>query len=316
LIPRKKRYKFDTDTLSFVEVTKTTRHRLRKFLLSFLRVNLAAFAILLILLAFTESPEAMFQKARIERFNAKYRYLSLKVDSLTNQLQSNNYSNDQIYRGILELDSISSYIRHAGTGGYDPYAGNMDREPSRVFNLKLKLSNLKRQLGIQKQSYEDILSVALKKNDKINHFPGISPVNMTRYIWISSYYGSRNDPFTHHRKTHLGLDLVGPRNTKIYATADGIVTLTKHSRKGYGNEIVIDHLYGHETRYAHLNEIMVMDGQEVERGQLIGLMGNTGRSTGTHLHYEVRFNKQPINPLYFFADDLSPEEFEQLANKN
>jgi len=114
----------------------------------------------------------------------------------------------------------------------------------------------------------------------------------------------------------MGVDFVGPRKTEIYATADGIVTLAKHSRKGYGNEIVIDHLYGHETRYAHLNEYLVTEGQKVERGQLIGYMGNTGRSTGTHLHYEVRFQRRPINPIYFFADDLSPEEFEQLAKKD
>ena len=90
----------------------------------------------------------------------------------------------------------------------------------------------------------------------------------------------------------------------------------KHSRRGYGNEVVIDHGFNYSTRYAHLNEILVEEGQEVERGELIGLMGNTGRSTGTHLHYEVRKFNRPINPINFFAEDLSPEEFEELTNKS
>lgn len=313
---RRKRYKFDPETLSFVEVKKTAGQKIWSTFRILLAINLPAFIFLFLLYSFVESPEARFQKIRINKFNVRYAALSLKVDSLTDQLQKNNYTNDQIYRYILEMDSLSTNIRYAGTGGYDPYGEVVDMEPSKVFNLKLKIDHLKRQVGIQTQSYEEILSVALDRNQKIKHFPGIPPLNMTRYIWISSYFGTRHDPFTRHRKTHLGVDFVGPRNTEIYATADGTVTLAKHSRKGYGNEIVIDHLFGHETRYAHLNEILVTEGQKVERGQLIGLMGNTGRSTGTHLHYEVRFQRRPINPIYFFADDLSPEEFEQLAKKD
>ena len=169
---------------------------------------------------------------------------------------------------------------------------------NRIFaSLRLKLDNLKDQLSVQDESYNQILQVALEKNKKLAHFPGITPVITDKHIWISSYFGTRIDPFTKQPRSHIGIDFVGPVNSKIHATAAGTVTLVKHSRKGYGNEIVIDHLYGHETRYAHLNEIMVTEGQKIERGQLIGIMGNTGRSTGTHLHYEVRFNKQPINPI-------------------
>jgi len=276
-----------------------------------------AIAFLLILYLFGNSPEAVFQSLRINKYNSKYELLSYKVDSLTSVLHSKHFSDDKIYRGILELDSLPENIRIAGSGGHDPYAVNPEGFPNRVlFALSVKIENLNKQISIQEESYNEILKVAAEKKNKLEHYPAITPVNCTKRIWISSYFGSRNDPFTFLRRTHLGIDFVGPRNTETYSTAKGIVTLVKHSRRGYGNEVVIDHGFGYSTRYAHLNKILVEEGQKVERGELIGLMGNTGRSTGTHLHYEVRLYNRPINPIYFFAEDLSPEEFEELTNKS
>ena len=215
------------------------------------------------------------------------------------------------------MDSLPFSIRSAGIGGYDPYASPMKSFPSQFFNsLMKKIENLHKQLSIQEESYDEIMMAALDKTNRLRHFPGIPPLKCTDHIWISSYFGIREDPFSFFKKVHLGIDFCGPKNTEIYATADGIVTFVKHSRKGYGNEIVVDHGFGHCTRYAHLNSILVENGQKVERGEIIGLMGNTGRSTGTHLHYEVWYLNQPINPLYFFSDDLTPEEFEQLAKKD
>jgi murein DD-endopeptidase MepM/ murein hydrolase activator NlpD len=238
------------------------------------------------------------------------------VDSLSEILQDQFFTADQNYRYILELDSLPTNIRYAGTGGTDPYASS----PRSYYNknyaeLNHKITNLKDKIVIQDESYEEIMKAALDKKKQLAHFPGITPVKSDTYVWISSFFGTRNDPFTFQHRTHLGLDFVAPFNTKVYATANGTVTLVKHSRRGYGNEIVIDHGFGYKTRYAHLNKTLIQEGQEVERGELIGLMGNTGRSTGTHLHYEVHLYNNPVNPLYFFADDLGPEEFEQLTVK-
>ena len=254
---------------------------------------------------------------RAKKYYSRYAFLTQKIDSLTGSLKANHYTNDQIYRNILELDSLSFSIRYAGTGGYDPYGSTMKSFPNQFFsNLMQKIENLKKQISIQEDSYDEIMIAALDKTNKLKHYPGIPPVNITAPVWISSYFGTREDPFSFFRKVHLGVDFCGPKNTEIFVTADGIVTLIKHSRKGYGNEIVVDHGFGHSTRYAHLNSILVEEEQKVERGELIGLMGNTGRSTGTHLHYEVWYENQPVNPLYFFADDLTPEEFEKLAKNN
>ena len=243
--------------------------------------------------------------------------MSYKIDSLSSVLHSQHFTDDNIYRGILGLDSLPDNIRIAGSGGHDPYAMKTEGFPNRILiALSTKIENLNNQISIQEESYNEILEVAAEHKTKLEHYPAITPVNCTKHIWISSYFGSRSDPFTFRLKAHSGIDFVGPRNTETYSTASGNVTLVKQSRRGYGNEVVIDHGFGYSTRYAHLNKILVKEGQKVERGDLIGLMGNTGRSTGTHLHYEVRLDNRPINPIYFFAEDLSPEEFEELTNKS
>jgi hypothetical protein len=317
LISKKKRYSFDTNKLSYVEVKQKTGKKILQYLLRFAYINVLAIVFISILFLFADSPEAVFQSLRINKYNSRYELLSDKVDSLSFVLHSTHFSDDKIYRGILELDSLPENIRIAGSGGHDPYAIKHEGFPNRILTaLSTKIDNLNKQISIQEESYDEILNVASEKKKKLEHYPAITPVNCTKYIWISSYFGSRNDPFTLLRRTHTGIDFVGPRNTETYSTAKGNVTLVKHSRRGYGNEVVIDHGFGYSTRYAHLNKILVEEGQKVERGELIGLMGNTGRSTGTHLHYEVRFNNRPVNPIYFFAEDLSPEEFEELTNKS
>ena len=317
MISKKKRYSFDTDKLSYVEVKQKTGKKILNFLLKFAFINSIAITFLIILYLFANSPEAVFQNLRINKYNSRYEFLSYKVDSLSSVLHKKHFYNDNIYRGILELDSLPENVRIAGSGGHDPYALNPESFPNRILiALSTKIENLNKQIEIQEESYNEILRVAAEKKIKIEHYPAITPVNCTKHIWISSYFGVRKDPFTFIRRSHSGIDFVGPRNTEIYSTAKGNVTFAKQSRRGYGNEVVIDHGFGYSTRYAHLNEILVEEGQKVERGELIGLMGNTGRSTGTHLHYEVRLHNRPINPLYFFAEDLSPEEFEELTNKS
>jgi murein DD-endopeptidase MepM/ murein hydrolase activator NlpD len=316
LFSRKKKYQFNTEALNFVEVKRSAGKRLLRCLAFAVYINLFAFLFLIGLYSFVDSPEVRIQKLRILKYTQKYSSLNYKVDSISSLLLEGHFVYDQLYRNILEMDSLPKSFRTAGVGGYDPYAAPMNNYSNHMFSdLIMRIDNLKRQIRIQDESYDEILLASLDKNKKLKHFPGITPVKCDDNIWISSYFGSRNDPFTLNLKMHMGVDFVGPKNSNIHSTADGIVTLIKYSRRGYGNEIVIDHGFGYCTRYAHLNKVLVKVGEEVERGHLIGLMGNSGRSTGTHLHYEVWFNNNPINPIIFFNDDLSPDEFDQLAKK-
>jgi len=276
-------------------------------------LNCGALVFFLLLYKYVQPPEVIFEKYQEKKYSSRYAGIIHRVDSLTGNLKSTYLSNDQIYRCILEMDSIPVNVRSAGTGGYNPDPDFSSHNFNALFR---KIESLKRQVSIQEKSYDEILIAAIEKNNELKHYPGIPPVNLTKDIFISSYFGTRDDPFTLFKKNHHGVDFCGPFNTEIHTTADGVVTLAKLSRKGYGNEVVVDHGFGHCTRYAHLNEILVQEGQMVERGQVIGKMGSTGRSTGTHLHYEVWYRQGPVNPLYFFADNITPEEFQQLAKKD
>jgi murein DD-endopeptidase MepM/ murein hydrolase activator NlpD len=279
-------------------------------------INICAFLLLGAIHLFIDSPEVQIQKMLVQKYTKDYNSLSDKLDSISEQLQIQYSSNDQIYRHILEMDSLPKSYYSAGAGGYDPYSVPMNSYSNHIFsNLMSRITNLKRQVKIQDKSYNEILKTALDKNNKLEHFPGITPVKCQDNIRISSYFGSRDDPFTLFLKMHTGVDFQGPLNTEVHATANGIVTFAEYSRTGYGNEIVIDHGFGYITRYAHLNKILVQKGQKINRADVIGLMGNSGRSTGTHVHYEVLYENKPINPLYFFADDLTPDEFEALAGR-
>ncbi|MBN1158586.1 MAG: M23 family metallopeptidase [Bacteroidales bacterium] len=141
----------------------------------------------------------------------------------------------------------------------------------------------------------------------------MQPVSKMDVLYISSYFGTRTDPFNHaNEQVHSGIDFVAPSGVNVYATADGVVTLSRISRTGYGNEIIIDHSFGYSTRYAHLQELLVKTGDQVERGQLIGKLGSSGRSTGPHLHYEVRYENKAINPISYFEHNLSLDEYNEI----
>jgi murein DD-endopeptidase MepM/ murein hydrolase activator NlpD len=178
---------------------------------------------------------------------------------------------------------------------------------------------LNHQLSIQSESYEILLLKAREHAMQFSHIPAIQPVSRTDLYSISSDFGVRTDPFYFHQKVHCGLDFVAAEGKSVYATGDGIVTFIQFSRTGYGNEIIIDHSFGFGSRYAHLDTILVTEGQKVKRGQMIGRVGKSGRATGPHLHYEVLYEKKPVNPALYFDSSLTVQEYKQIlemaANK-
>ena len=134
-----------------------------------------------------------------------------------------------------------------------------------------------------------------------------------RPFWLTSTYGYRLDPFTHQRTPHLGIDIAGPYGLDVHCTGEGTVITAHVSKYGYGNEVLVDHGFGYVSRYAHLQEILVEPGQQVKRGEVLGTLGSSGRSTGPHLHYEIHYNNKTVNPMYYFYENLSPEEYTELA---
>ena len=206
-------------------------------------------------------------------------------------------SSDEELRILTDLPLIDEATRQAGVGGSLPIPGI---DPS--LDLDILLGQLDRQIEVQKKSYPEIIQKLEENLEIAVHTPAIAPVNKIR---ITSYFGWRKDPFTGKRTPHKGVDFGAPRGTEAFATADGVVIMCKRVPT-FGKLIIIDHGYGYETVYGHLQSFRVMKGERVKRGQVIGVIGSTGRSTAPHLHYEVRVNKVQVDPLdYIFNESLA-----------
>lgn len=312
-----KSYRFNNYTLQFEEVLPPLRAKIINALRFFLLASLLSIVPIIIMSLTIGSPVEVILKSQISNYTEGYKNLNHDIDNLQYLLQNNVFISDKFYRELLEVDSLPSPIRYAGMGGWEqsfkifafPYT-------SLISTTERKIEVLNKQLEIQQESYNNLLKEAILQRDEFKYIPVISPVKPAAGISISSRFGSRFDPFTFISRTHDGIDFMGPVNTEIFATSDGIVSLADDNATGYGKEIVLLHQFGYSTRYAHLNKILVSSGQKVTRGQLIGLMGSTGRSTGTHLHYEVRLFNRPVNPLNYFADDLTEQEYNMIVEQN
>ena len=222
---------------------------------------------------------------------------------------------DNIYRIIFEAEPVSQSERKAGYGGVDRYARLDGYENSDLLiSTTRTMDQLFSQLYVQSKSYDQVYDLAKRKEQMLRCIPAIQPIRDNDIRRISSYYGYRTDPFYKVRKFHDGVDFSAPLGKEVLATADGTISEVKRSRRGYGNTIVIDHGFSYKTVYAHLNSFKVRKGQKVTRGQVIGTIGNTGKSTAPHLHYEVRKNNRAINPIHFFFNDLTPEQYEEILD--
>lgn len=177
------------------------------------------------------------------------------------------------------------------------------------------LNNLSSRIKSQKTSYTEIDKLVNNKELLLSHTPAIQPVSNKDLSRLASGFGHRIDPIYKTVKMHAGLDFAAPQGTPIYATADGKVTTSGNTSNGYGNHVVINHGYGYETLYGHMVKVKAKPGDPVKRGEVIGWVGSTGKSTGPHCHYEVHKNGQKINPVYFFYNDLSPDQFDRLLKQ-
>lgn len=171
---------------------------------------------------------------------------------------------------------------------------------------------LTRKAYVQSRSFDEITVLAKRKDELVKGIPAIMPISNKDLTRVASSFGMRIHPFYKVLKMHTGMDFTAPTGTEVYATGDGVVSKIQYAQRGYGYHLVIDHGFGYQTLYAHLSKILVRPGQKVKRGTVIGLVGNTGTSVAPHLHYEVRRNDQPVNPINYYFNDLTPEEYDKL----
>ncbi|HOI87064.1 MAG TPA: M23 family metallopeptidase [Lentimicrobium sp.] len=309
----KVRYHFNTKSLRIERVKVTFRQRMMQFLSVFATGLVFASVVLILAYNFMESPKERILRREIEQYKLQYAILNERLENVQAVVADLQDRDDNIYRVIFESDPIPSSVRKAGFGGTDRYSRLEGyRNSDLIINTTRKLDVLTSQLVVQSKSFDEVFTLAKRKEELVASMPAIQPVSNKDLRRIGSYFGYRTDPFYKVTKFHEGIDFTAPVGTDIYATGDGTVTSVEFSRSGYGNCIIINHGFGYQTVYAHLSKMNVKKGEKVKRGQVIGFVGNTGKSTSPHLHYEVRKSGRPVDPINYFFNDITPEEYAQM----
>ena len=314
---KQKRYIFNQLTQDF-EVLETPKSKtFMRILLISLSVLGIAFLFAILLFTFIKSPKEKAQARELEYMKLKYEILNDRLDDLEALMTDMEQRDNNLYRMMFEADPIPSQVRRSGFSDADRYAdlyGYMNSDL--VVSAARKMDVIASQLYNQSVSYDSLFVMARNKSDMLAHIPAIFPLKETEVKYISSYFGYRPDPIYKIEKFHSGMDFTAALGTEAYATGDGVVYDVERNEWGYGNMVILDHGYGYKTRYAHLLKPAVRKGQKVKRGQVIGYIGATGKATGVHLHYEVLKNDDQIDPINFFYQDLTPDEYDLILQQS
>ncbi|MCX6245301.1 MAG: M23 family metallopeptidase [Bacteroidetes bacterium] len=312
----KVKYKFNKKSLTFDRVQTTFRKRLLYFFTHLSTGVVFAAVVLVLAFNFIDSPKEKAQKRELEQMKLQYRMLNDQLDRVTKVLADLQDRDDNIYRVIFESEPIPGPIREAGIGGVDRYEKLKGYKNSElIIETEKKMDQILGKLYVQSKSFDEVFDLAKNKERMLVSIPAIQPVSNKDLRRIGSYFGTRMDPFYKVRKFHEGMDFSASIGTEVYATGNGMIEMAgRDEGGGYGNEIIIDHGYSYKTVYAHLSRIFVKPGQKVLRGMIIGYVGNTGKSTSPHLHYEVRKNGIPLNPIYFFFNDLTADQYQMMLD--
>ena len=309
---RKVYYIYNPTTRTYDRVYPTFRQRIVNFLKRlFVGMGLGAGSFILLIWIFGSPSE---KELRIEnsRLLAQYNVLSRRLDEALGVMQGIQQRDDNLYRVVLQADPVADAVRKAGYGGTNRYEELMDMANSDlVVNTTQKMDMLNRQLYIQSKSFDEVVDLFENHDEMLKCIPAIQPVANKNLKYTASGYGMRIDPIYKTAKFHNGMDFSANIGTPVYATGDGVIKKAGW-QSGYGKIIVVSHGFGYETWYAHLNKYNVRVGQKVVRGEVIGEVGNTGKSTGPHLHYEVHLKGKVVNPVNYYFMDLSAEEYDQM----
>ena len=307
------KYYYDTKTLSYKPIESTGIEKFKKFIVYLTSSAILAFFTLLVFFQYFDSPKEKRLKGEINHLLSQYEIINNDLEKIELVLDDIQKRDDNIYRTIFEADPIPTSIRKQGFGGVNRYKklsgySNSDL----IINTTKKIDQLTKQLYLQSKSFDEIIELAKNKSKMLASIPAIQPVANKDLKRMTSGYGYRIHPIYKTRKMHYGMDYSAKVGTEIYATGDGVISKVKRSKRGYGNYVKINHGFGYETLYAHMSKYIVKKGQKVKRGEVIGYVGNTGISTAPHLHYEVRKDNKKINPVNFYFNDLTPDEYEKM----
>lgn len=308
----KKKFYFNPETTDYEEIQITFSYRLRKVLyhlLSGITLGVAFFFLFVSIVKSPKEKEIAMERSRIE---GQYKALQGQMSEIQAVLSDLQQRDNNLYRVIFQADPIPAEARQSATSNLEYYDQLLKMTNSQiVVETTRRLNQLKKQLYVQSKSYDEIAELVQSKEEMMKCIPAIQPILNKDLTRVASGFGWRTDPVYHTGRMHEGMDFTAPTGTDVFATGNGRI-VSAGWEQGYGNSIKIDHGFGYETFYAHLSAIYVMVGHQVVRGEVIGAVGNTGKSTGPHLHYEVHQKGVPVNPQNFYFLDLTPEEYDRM----
>ncbi len=307
------KYRFNPQTLNFERIRLSAWQRTRRLGLMLMPGLLVGLLGIFLVYQFVDSPKEAVLRRENKQLLLQYELLNKRLSELDRVMADVRRRDDNIYRVIFEADPVPETMRRAGAGGINRYK-DLDGFASSdlVIDTRKRLDRMSRQLVVQSRSLDEVAALVLRKQEMLASIPAIQPIPNEDLTQTAGGFGMRIHPIHKIPKFHAGMDFTAKQGTPIYATGDGRVTFADYATNGYGRHVVIDHGFGYNTLYAHLSELKVRNGQKVKRGDVIGLVGNTGLSAGPHLHYEVHKNGQPVDPANYYFNDLTPEEYARM----
>lgn len=310
---RKVYYIYNPKTRTYDRIYPTIRQRMVSYLRSLVfGIGIGAGSFLLLLFIFG-SPSEKNLLTENSRLQAQYNILSRRLDEALHVMQRLQQRDDNLYRVIMQANPVTDALRTASYGKTNRYEEWMDMANSKlVVNTTQKMDLLARQVYIQSKSFDEVVELCKQHDEMLASIPAIQPVANKNLKQTASGYGTRIDPIYKTVKFHEGMDFSANVGTPVYVTGNGKVTQAGWDGL-YGNSTTIDHGFGYVTRYAHLSKIKVRRGQKVIRGEVIGEVGSTGKSTGPHLHYEVHVKGKVVNPVNYYFMDLSADDYDRMV---
>jgi murein DD-endopeptidase MepM/ murein hydrolase activator NlpD len=307
------KYKFNPDSLSFDKIRLGIRTILLRFAAYFFGSVLISLLYWVIFASFFDSPKEKALKREVEQLTMQYDLIHREMSNVENVLDDLQKTDDNLYRTIFEAEPVPVSERDGGIGGVNRYESLEGYDNSKlVIETASRLDKIRKKMYVQSKSFDDLIVLAKNKEEMLKSIPAIIPISNKDLTRTASGFGWRIHPFYKISKFHYGMDFTAPLGTEVYATGKGTVIAVETAQRGYGKNITIDHGFGYKSVYAHLSNFNVKMGQKVQRGDVIGYVGNTGTSVANHLHYEIKLNGVNVDPVNYYYEDLSAAEYEKM----
>lgn len=310
------KYRYNPKTLTYEKAKPGKKDYLKSIFKYSLLVAFISAGSIWLFNNLVESPKEVELQREVKFLKSQLDFIQSELDTLSRVAAELRRQDDEVYRSIFGTSRYPEHLRKPGIGGVDRYNSLKGYKSSdNIIETRERIFSLQRQMVAQSRSFEEVYELALDKTEMLQSIPAIQPVSNEDLTRVASGFGMRIHPIYKIPKMHTGIDFTASVGTEIVSTGNGVVIDARKKRGGYGYHVVIEHGYGYETLYAHLSKILVRKGEKIKRGQVIGLVGNTGSSVGPHLHYEVKKDGKKVNPAHYFFNDLSPEQYDELLER-